>query len=133
MGAALSTAPKLYRKQVEDILKKYPLYKQALKFRLYPSVTMDYSIERVEGGEQEYQSSTEKYGIIRAEYSRLVEQVELMLSLLSDEERILIEQTYFLTNRLPIDIVYERLNMSRRSYFRIKQQALDKIVALFWH
>jgi ArpU family phage transcriptional regulator len=127
---ALKTAPKSYRKQVEDVLRKYPLYKQALRFRLFPSLTMDYSVERVDGGESEYQSSTEKYGIIRIEYRELVEQVEMVLSLLSDDERNLIKETYFKIDSPPIDIIYERLCISRRSYFRIKQQALIKIATM---
>jgi hypothetical protein len=97
---------------------------------------MDYSVERVDGGESEYQSSTEKYGIIRIEYRELVEQVEMVLSLLSDDERNLFKKTYFKIDSPPIDIIYERLCISRRSYFRIKQQALIKIATILrkpWH
>jgi hypothetical protein len=122
MGA-LKTPPKMYRKQVEDILRKYPLYKQALKFRLYPSVTMDYETERVDGGEKEYASSTEKYGIIRAEYSRLVEQVDEMLEVLSDQEIELIARSYFKEEAF----VWEVLGLSRASYYIKRNDVLDKL------
>ncbi len=120
---ALKTPPKMYRKQVEDILRKYPLYKQALKFRLYPSVTMDYSVERVEGGEQEYQSSTEKYGVIRAEYSRLVEQVDWMMEVLTDKEKQLVEKSFFKEEAF----VWEVLNLSRAGYYIKRNDVLDKL------
>lgn len=126
MGA-LKTPPKMYRKQVEDVLRKYPLYKQALRFRLYPSVTMDYETERVDGGEKEYASSTEKYGIIRAEYRQLVEQVDEMLEVLSDKEKKLIEQTYFKEKPL----VWELLNLSRANYYIKRNEVLEKLAIMF--
>lgn len=122
MGA-LKTPPKMYRKQVEDILRKYPLYKQALKFRLYPSVTMDYSVERVEGGEKEYASSTEKYGVIRVEYRQLVEQVDGMLEVLTTPEIELITRSYFKEEAF----VWEGLGLSRATYYIKRNEVIDKL------
>jgi hypothetical protein len=127
MMGALKTPPKLYRKQVEDILRKYPLYKQALKFRLYPSVTMDYSVERVEGGEKEYASSTEKYGVIRADYSQLVEQVEATMELLTEEEKRVIELAYFNS----VSFVWEVIGWSRANYYNKRNSALEKMAIAF--
>lgn len=121
MGA-LKTPPKIYRKKVEAILRRYPLYKQALKFRLYPSVTMDYS-ERVQGGEQEYASSTEKYGIIRAQYRMIVEQVDAVMQLLTDEEKQVIKCTYF----EPVPFPWEVIGWSRANYYNKRNSALEKM------
>lgn len=129
MGA-LKTPPRVYRKQVEDILRKYPLYKQALKFRLYPSTTMDYSVERVEGGEQEYQSPTEKYGIIRAEYRKLVEQVDEVLeaeNVLTPKERELLDRTYFKRE----EFVWDSMGWSRANYYNKKNEVLERIAIVF--
>lgn len=120
---ALNIDPRVYRKQVEDILRKYPLYKQALKFHLHASTTMDYSIERVDGGDQEYSSPTEKYGTIRAEYSKLVQQVDSTLELLTEKEKELIEKSYF--KRHPI--VWEACNLSRAGYYLKRNEVLDKV------
>lgn len=117
-----------YRKLVEEMLRLYPLYKKSLESGLggglFPSLTPSYDL-KVVGGKRE--STTEKYAIKRAERQELVKLVEYALSFLDDEEREVIEATYFIINRPRIYIVFQELNMSERSYHRIKKRAISKI------
>jgi DNA-directed RNA polymerase specialized sigma subunit len=113
-----------YRREVEQMLKKYPAYRRSMN--VLPACVPSYE-ERVQGGEQEYISSTEKYAFIRAERRQLVEDVELALSFLSPKEKELIHLTYFVEEKPLINIIWMKLNMSRSTYYRQKDSILDKI------
>jgi ArpU family phage transcriptional regulator len=134
VGAVTKETPNRYfkpnhRKTVERILKKYPIYKTSmLKF---PSCVTNLSYERVQGGYKEFQSTTEKFAIVHADRSRLVKQVDQSLELLEVEERKVIEETYFRSGWYQINIVWERLGMSKSTYYRKKQEILDKL-AMLW-
>jgi hypothetical protein len=88
--------------------------------------------ERVQGGEQEYISPTEKFAFIRMERRALVEGIDFAISLLSYEEQSLIEETYFQEYRPKINIVWKRLHMSKSTYYRQKDSILDKIASLLF-
>jgi hypothetical protein len=113
-----------YRREVEQMLKKYMSYKRSMN--ILPACVPTYE-ERVQGGEQEYISSTEKYAIIRAERRALVEDVELVLSFLSTKEKELIKLTYFQEDKPLINIVWVKLHMSKSMYYRQRNLILDKI------
>ena len=113
-----------YRREVEQILKKYPTYKRTMN--VLPACVPSYE-ERIQGGLQEFVSSTEKFAFIRTERRALVEVVEFVLLFLTLKERELIHETYFLEDKPKINITWERLNLTKSSYYRQKEIALDKI------
>jgi hypothetical protein len=115
------------RRQVEQMLKKYTQYKKSMN--VLPACVPSYE-ERVQGGEQEYISSTEKFAFVRMERRALVDGIEFVLLLLSDEERDLIEETYFHEYRPKINIIWQRLNLTKSSYYRQKEMILDKFADL---
>jgi DNA-directed RNA polymerase specialized sigma subunit len=118
-----------YRREVEQMLRKYPSYKRSMN--VLPACVPSYE-ERVQGGEQEYISSTEKYAFIRAERRALVEDVELALSFLTAKEKQLIQLTYFQEDKPLINIIWQQLHMSKSTYYRQKDATLDKIVSLLY-
>lgn len=121
MGAALNLD---YRREVEQMLKKYPTYKQSMN--VFPACTQSYE-ERINGGEQEFISSTEKYAFIRIERRELVEGVEFALSFLTTKEKELIYLTYFQEEKPLINIVWRQLHMSKSTYYRQRDSVLDKV------
>lgn len=128
MGTATHYKKPKWRKQIEDMLRKYPRYKRSVQLNLvelFPSLTTSYS-ERVSGGQSEFISSTEKFGVKRAEQLRVVELVELSLEFLTPDEREVIEESYF-TGKLPVGIICDRLGWSKRKYMYLKQSAIEKI------
>jgi DNA-directed RNA polymerase specialized sigma subunit len=130
MGVVTMGALKMdYRREVEKMLRKYPSYKRSMN--VLPACVPSYE-ERVQGGEQEFISSTEKYAFIRAERRVLVEDVELALSFLSPKEKQLIQLTYFQEERPLINIIWIKLHMSKSTYYRQKDAILDKIVSLLY-
>jgi ArpU family phage transcriptional regulator len=117
-----------HRREVEQILKKYPIYKRTMN--VLPACVLGYE-ERVQGGLQEFISSTEKFASIRTERKALVEAVEFAISFLTPRERKLIHETYFrLEDKPKINIVWQRLNLTKSSYYRQKYIALEKITDL---
>jgi hypothetical protein len=113
-----------YRREVEQMLKKYPAHRRSMN--VLPACVPSYE-ERVQGGEQEYISSTEKYAFIRAERRQLVEDVELALSFLSPKEKELIRLTYFQDEKLLIYTILNQLHMSKSMYYRQRNLIIDKI------
>jgi ArpU family phage transcriptional regulator len=124
-----------YRKQVERLLWEYPILKAAVENEqqlereglsdLFPSCNPLYE-ESVSRGYSDYQSTTERYAIIRATKIRL-QQIERALAVLNLDERFLIEKRYL--DQSPVDdmIVCDELGWSKRTYYRIKRRALDKL------
>ena len=112
------------RREVENMLEKYPSYKRSMEE--LPSCVPSYE-ERVQGGESEFISSTEKYAFIRIERRRLVTDVELALSFLTDKEKKLIHLTYFQEDKPLINIVWQQLFMSKSTYYRQRDSILDKM------
>lgn len=140
MGAATKKAPKVkwkkpvYRKLVEKMLRDYPAMKEAIQDRemidLLPSCVPVYGEEMISSGNSPFASSTERYGIKRAErrsWERYlwVQKIEKAMILLDGDERMVIEKTYF--DGLCAVMVCYQLNMSERSYRRIKSRAIEKI------
>jgi ArpU family phage transcriptional regulator len=141
MGAAPKNAPVVkykkpsYRRQVERLLREYPVLKAAIENErqlereglgnLFPSCTPLY--ESVSGGYSEYQSTTERYAIIRATKMVRLQQIERALLVLNLDERYLIEKRYL--DQTPADdmFVCDELGWSKRTYYRIKKRALDKL------
>jgi ArpU family phage transcriptional regulator len=119
---------------IEKMLRQYPLFKKSLEeerkgvFLLFLSLTPRYRIEQVQGGK--IGSTTERYGIKRADKRLLVEQVDSCLEVLNDEERRLVEEAYFCSVRPPMDIIYDKLGVSRPTYYRIRDRAFQKIAML---
>lgn len=113
-----------YRKKVEKILSDYvPMKKSLQGWELFPSCVPIYGEEEITSSSR--WSSTERYGIKRAERKRTVQQIEKALNILSQEEREAIERTYF--DYLTTVQVCMELKMSERTYRRIKSRALEKI------
>lgn len=124
-----------YRRKVERILSQYPLLKAAIEIEekyedigagYYPSCISSYE-ERASGGKREYQSTTEKYGINRANKYIQIKRIERALMSLKLDERLLIEKR-FLEETKNTDInVYSQFGWSERQYYRIKDQAMLKL------
>ncbi|MDQ0418478.1 ArpU family phage transcriptional regulator [Croceifilum oryzae] len=117
-----------YRKEVERRLRKYPILKVAvedLKYQ-YPSCTSHYG-EPMHGGQKEYISSTEKYAVQRAEKEMELKRIEQALKILNEDERQLVEERYFTRMRKNDEIVCDRIGWSKRSYYRVKKEAIDKV------
>ncbi|OYD06111.1 hypothetical protein CHM34_18085 [Paludifilum halophilum] len=124
-----------YRKEVERILKEYPVLKVAVETEqeaekagagLYPSCTSSYE-ERVSGGYSEYQSSTERYGIRRASKQLKLRRIDQALLALDIDERLLVEERYFDQANPSDAIVYDCLGWSKRNYYRVKSRAFKKL------
>ena len=114
-----------YRREVAKILVRYPVYKKSLEVLFPPTV---YRLEeRTEGGKKEFRSSTEKYGMIRAERSKLVERIEKALEILTEKEREIIEETYLKPSVKPASEKWEELGWSKTHYYRVRNNALEKL------
>jgi ArpU family phage transcriptional regulator len=142
VGAVPKNAPVVkykkpsYRRKVESILREYPVLKASIENErqlereglgnLFPSCTPLYD-ELVSRGFSEYQSTTERYAIIRATKIVRLQQIERALAVLNLDERFLIEKRYL--DQSPADdmIVCDELGWSKRTYYRIKRRALDKL------
>jgi ArpU family phage transcriptional regulator len=124
MGAARKWKKPEHRKKVERLLCDFVPMKESLKgWDLFPSCVPAYGEER--GSTSSFCSSTERYAIKRAERRKLVQQIEKALNVLSQEEREVIERTYF--EELSTIQVCMELKFSERTYRRIKSRALEKI------
>jgi len=119
-----------YRRIIEKMLIKYPVYKHMQEIDYPPMIPT--SEEQVQGGLKKYKSTTEKHGIRRAERAKIIDQVEYAMMFLSRDERKLIEETYFKSDRKPMEDVYNDLAYSRAVYFRRKRQIIDKIAELLY-
>lgn len=122
-----------YQKQVEGILGRYRLVKQMMESGLYrdfPSLTPVYE-ERIGHGKSEYQSTTEEYGINRAEDSQLIRLVESGLALLTPSQRRIITERYLADPETTDYLVYYALKMSRRNYYRLKRRAIRTLAIVF--
>lgn len=115
-----------YRKQVERLLREYPRIKIRLKLaREYPSCVPNYGVERVAGGR--IGSITEDYAVDWADDEIEVKRIEAALGVLNLDERLLIEQRYFDPAIYSDSVIYDRMGWSKRTYYRIKQAALEKL------
>lgn len=119
-----------YRREVEAMLRSYAWMQQLVEeVNQYeiPSCTASYS----DGirGYSEFVSSTEKYGIKRANNyyrSNLVSLREAMRKL-NFKERMVLQETYLHEEKQPVLDVCDRLGMKERSYYRIKREAIEKL------
>lgn len=118
-----------YRKKVEQILRTYPLIKKRIErenAEKLPSCTTWYEENKVQET-MGYSSTTEKYGILRAEQFKEIRPIEDALTVLSKGEREWVRESYFGVDTLSIDEICEKLGYSRRSYFRMKSEVLEKL------
>jgi RNA polymerase sigma factor (sigma-70 family) len=125
MGAAARKWRKPeYRKKVEELLSEYiPLKKSLQGWELFPSCVPIYGEEGVMSSANG--SSTESYGLKRAERRKKIDQIEKALSVLNEDEKEVIRKTYF--EELSVVMVCEELSISPAKYRRIKAKAIDKI------
>jgi ArpU family phage transcriptional regulator len=118
-----------YKKIVECILREYPILKESIveyERDHYPSCTTVYE-ERIGRTYSEYISSTEQFGIRKADKELKVRRTEQALKILSEKEKRLIEVRYFDQND-PIDYaVCQQLGWSRSDYYRVKKRAIQKL------
>jgi ArpU family phage transcriptional regulator len=118
-----------YKKIVERILREYPiLMKSIAEYELlhYPPCTTVYE-ERIGRSYSEYISSTEQFGVQKADKQLQVHRTEQALKILSAKEKKLIEARYFDQND-PIDYaVCHQLRWSRSDYYRVKKRAIQKL------
>jgi RinA family phage transcriptional activator len=137
MGAAQKQPPTWkkpqYRKEVEKWLRDYPYLKESIEDRemidLFPSCVPVYGEENFGGGGG-FSSSTERYGIKRAERHSWekqlwVQRIERALATLDEDERAVIEKSYF--DGLPAIVVCRHLRMSEATCRRIKARAIEKV------
>lgn len=123
-------------RRVEKVLFDYPILKASIENEreleregladLFPSLTPSYE-EKTSPAHSEYQSHTERYGILRASRIVQVRQTERALKTLSLDEREIIQERYFDPAQHTDTFVADQLGLSRAKYHRIKQQALKKL------
>jgi len=128
-----------YIKAVEEYLYEYPALKAAWEIEkelekaglgnLYPSMVPAYE-ERSGKGHSEYQSQTEKYGILRASKDLRLQCLERALAALTKDERELVEEKYFNPLRPTDQMVCETLNYSRGKYHQLKRKTLHKMAMM---
>lgn len=128
-----------YIKMVEEILYEYPTLKAAYENEkelekaglgsLFPSMTPVYE-ERTSKGYSEYQSETERYGILRAARHARLNCIERALDALTQDERRLIEERYFSPFRPTDQLVYERVGLSRGKYHQLKRKTMTKLAVM---
>lgn len=122
-------------RELESKLLEYPVLRGKLEVAKYdfPSCVASYK-ERVQGGPMEYTSSTERFGVKRAEHlekvMKEIAKIEVALEYLSDKEKTLIKEKYFDVEQPPDEIVFWRLGWSKRHYYRVKQYALEKLAEM---
>lgn len=93
---------------------------------LYPSMTAHYG-GTGGGRSSEVSKPTERFGILRAEKSVQIRQIQRALGCLVEVERQLVDMKYF-NPRLPRDPdVYKELGLGATAYYRVKRQAMRKI------
>lgn len=123
-----------YVRQTERALYEYSSLKVALQNEeelereglgnLFPSLVPAYE-ESLGGGT--ISNPTESWGMKRAEKHIKVRQINRALSILSKDERDLIESKY-LTSYQPSDVrAMDDLKISHANYYRIKDRAIRKI------
>jgi ArpU family phage transcriptional regulator len=115
-----------YRKKVERMLREYPILKLAIEEEQIPSCTPLYE-ERTSSAYSEYNSMTEKYAVRMADKKLQVKKLEKALQVLNLDERELVKTRYFDLAVLTDEAICEKLGWSKRSYYRIKRNALNKI------
>lgn len=125
-----------YMKTIEQCLYDYPILKASIEnerelekeglSNLFPSITPVYE-ERASKGYSEYQSQTEKYGILRARRIIQYRQINRAMNTLTTDERRVIEERYINPNSPTDQIAYDRLGISRSTFNRLKMQAIRKM------
>lgn len=115
-----------YRKQVEKLLRDYPILKLAIEEEQITSCTPVYE-ERTSPAYSEYNSMTEKYAVRIADKKLQVKKVEKALQVLNLDEKELIKMRYFDLAVLTDEAICEKLGWSKRSYYRIKSRSIQKI------
>jgi ArpU family phage transcriptional regulator len=116
-----------YKRKVERILYSYPALLAAIEcdeVNLFPSVTANYGEG---GGAGSITSTTEKYGIMRAEKKLKVDAIARGLAALTYTERDLIQQKYFNPAQPKDAEVCEQINVGSTTYYKFKEQALHKM------
>ncbi|AUS07413.1 hypothetical protein C1X05_00095 [Laceyella sacchari] len=131
MGVVEKQAPKSwrkpeYRKQVERILRDYPILKLAIEEEQLPSYIPVYQ-EKTSPLYSEYNSMTEKYAIRLADKKLQIMRIERALQALNSEERMIIEMRYFDLSRPTDNMVCIKLEWNKRTYYRLKNEALRKL------
>lgn len=153
---------KNYRPLIVRLLREYPQLKAALETErilaekgigledLFPSCTSKYGFEEVvrpmtpeeyTREKERWASSTERYGVIRAELREAarkraeikwtkVELIERALEALNEEERLLITLRYIKQPELSDTQVMIRLGFSRSFYYEVKDRAIRKIATV---
>lgn len=117
-----------YREKMEKILRNYPLIKKRIELQneeFFPSCTTRYEEEA--SSNKTYASSTEKFGILRADSYQKIRPLEEALKILSNCEREVIEESYFQINTPQMSRLYEKWGYSQRSYYRIRSGAIEKL------
>jgi ArpU family phage transcriptional regulator len=118
----------LYRKMIEQLLKQYPVFKKAIENRTQTVLSYYFSPNNPlydSKKKVEYQPKTSKQR--RSRKNIQVTLIEEALRSLDIDERMLIEEVYFNPERVTVDVICERFGWSRRSYFRLKSRAIEKL------
>jgi ArpU family phage transcriptional regulator len=140
MGAAKQQTPRTtkkwtkpkYIKEVEMLLYQYPLIKKISQEADYPSCVPVYE-ERTSPAYSEFSSTTEKYGLKRADNRLLIERIERGLSLLSSTQRTIIEACYFDRDFPGVIEFAQRHGLSRAGYHRLKKEAIQTIAKFLYN
>lgn len=93
---------------------------------LFPAMVASYG--GTGGGRPtEVSRPTEKYGILRAEKSLQVRQIQRALSALTNKERELVDNKYFDPYMPPDPEVYRKMGLGPTAFYQLKTQVLRKI------
>lgn len=120
-----------YRKEVEIMLRSYHWLKkmvEEMNKNLLPSCTSS-SVGDGIGEYSEFVSSTEKYGILRADnyYRANLIRINESLRQLNYKERLVLQETYMNEDKKSVLEVCFMLGLKERSYYRIKREAIEKM------
>lgn len=121
---------KATKKAVERVLEKYRIYKLQVSLDRLPTITADYSfIPRGYTGTTS--DSTADAAIANVDYEReriqFLNQIHGAINRLSKYERKILIENYLTDNSKYDYEIYLKLNLSERTYYRIKKKALIKL------
>ncbi|KHD85672.1 ArpU family transcriptional regulator [Heyndrickxia ginsengihumi] len=118
------------KKRVEGALEKYRIYLLTLELNRLPKVTQNFSFVSPSTTNQ-FHSSTEDAAIANVDYlrerSEYINRVSMAVNRLGFKERAILIRRYMLEDDVYDYEVYNDMNMSERTYHRIKSRAFYKL------
>lgn len=120
---------KMTKQKVEEALDKYRMYSLQVTLDRLPSITASYSLTPASSNLPS--SSTENAAIANVDYEikreKYINWIVFAVNRLPEIERSIIFMRYLQGNEMFDYQIYAELNMSERSYYRIKSNMFEKL------